>query len=93
VPVPASWEVWSGAIWYNPVGMRSRTLQEPPVERREYQDNPDVRYQPFPELMPEEQDVYADHDGYKREHVHHGSCLSSHRFLLLCVAVVEQEQR
>ena len=37
-----------------------------------------------PELVPEEQDVHADHDGYQREHVKHYGCLSSHRSCLLC---------
>ena len=35
-------------------------------------------------MVPEEQDVHADHDGYQGEHVKHDGCLSSHRFLLLC---------
>src|SRR5580693_6508245 len=41
---------------------RSWTLQEPEIERRKYQDNTDVHQQPSPELVPEEQDVHADHD-------------------------------
>src|SRR5215813_10924913 len=65
-------------------GRRSWTLQEPPIERPEYQDNSDVYYQPLPEVVPEEQDVHADHDGYQREHVKRDCCLSSHRFVLLC---------
>ncbi len=60
--------------------LRSWTLQEPEIERREDQDNSDVYYQPLPELVPEEQDVHADHDGYQREHVKHDGCLSSHRY-------------
>jgi hypothetical protein len=60
------------------------TLQEPEIERREYQDNSNIRYQPLPEVMPEEQDVHADHDGYQREHVKHDGRLSSHRLVLLC---------
>src|SRR6266446_3454846 len=63
--------------------LRSWTLQEPQIERREHEDNSDVYYQPLPEVVPEEQDVHADHDGYQREHVKHDGCLSSHRFLLL----------
>jgi hypothetical protein len=65
--------------------LHSWTLQEPEIKRSEYEDNSDVYYQPFPELVPEEQDVHADHDGYQREHVKRGSCWSSHRFVLLCV--------
>jgi len=63
---------------------RSWPLQEPQIERREYQDDPDVCHQPRPEVVPEEQDVHADHDSYHREHVKHDGCLSSHCFLLLC---------
>src|SRR5450755_262254 len=59
-------------------------LQEPEIERREHQDNSDVYYQPLPELVPEEQDVHADHDGNQREHVKHDGCLSSHRSCVLC---------
>ena len=65
-------------------GHISWTLQEPQTERREHQDDPDVYYQPLPELVPEEKDVHADHDGYQREHVKHDGCLSSHRSFLLC---------
>jgi hypothetical protein len=62
---------------------RSCSLQEPQIERREHQDNPDVYHQALPEPMPEEQDVHADHDGYQREHVKHDACLPSHRSTLL----------
>src|SRR5271166_5639669 len=62
---------------------RSCSLQEPQVERREHQDNPDVYHQALPEPMPEEQDVHADHDGYQREYVQNHACLPSHRSTLL----------
>jgi hypothetical protein len=62
---------------------RSCSLQEPQIERREHQDNPDVYHQALPEPMPEDQDVHADHDGYQREHVKHDACLPSHRSTLL----------
>jgi hypothetical protein len=65
---------------------RSWTLQEPQIESPEHQDNSDVYYQPRPEVMPEEQDIHADHDGYQREHVKRDGCRSSHRFVLLCAA-------
>ena len=64
--------------------LRSWTLQKPPIERREYQDNSDVYHQTRPEVMLEEQDVHADHDAYHREHVKYADCRSSHRFVLLC---------
>ena len=62
--------------------LRSRTLQEPQIERPEYQDNSDVYYQPLPEVVLEEQDVHADHDGYQRKHVKHDGCLFAHGFVL-----------
>ena len=64
--------------------LRSWTLQEPQIERPEYQDDPDVYCQSLPEVVPEEQDVHADHDGYQSQHVQHNRCLSSHCFVLLC---------
>jgi len=36
-------------------------LQEPEIERPEHQDDPDVGHQPLPEVVPEEQDVHANH--------------------------------
>jgi hypothetical protein len=57
-------------------------LQEPEVEGPEYQNYSDVGDQPGPELMPEEQDVHADHDGYQRKHVKHDSCPTSHRLIV-----------
>ena len=62
---------------------RSRTLQEPQIECRKYQDNSDVNDQPIPEVVPEEQDVHADHDGYHRDHVKRGGYPVSHRFILV----------
>jgi hypothetical protein len=35
-------------------------------------------------VVPEEQDVNADHDGYQRDHVQHDGRLPPHRFVLLC---------
>ena len=63
--------------------LRSCSLQEPQIERREHQDNPDVYHQALPEPMPEEQDVHADHDGHQHEHAKHDDCLPSHRSTLL----------
>ena len=54
--------------------------QEP--ARREHKNDPDVDYQPLQEVVPEEQDVHADHDGYQREHVQHDACLSCHDLVL-----------
>ncbi len=72
--------------------LRSWTLQEPQIERPEHQNNSDVCYQPLREVVPEEQDVHADHDGYERERVKHDGCLSSHR-LSMCQAQGFREGR
>ena len=66
--------------------LRSWTLQEPQIDRRKNQDNSDVNDQPIPELVPEEQDVHADHEGYHREHVKREGYPVSHRFILVCTA-------
>jgi hypothetical protein len=42
---------------------------EPQVEGREYQDNPDIHYQAFPEKVSEEDEINADNNGYHRDHV------------------------
>jgi hypothetical protein len=42
-------------------------LQEPEIERPEHQDDPGVGHHRLPELVPEEQDVHANHDDYHRE--------------------------
>jgi hypothetical protein len=61
---------------------------EPQIERPEHHNNSNVRYQPFPEPVPEEQDVHADHDGYQCQHVKHGDCPFSHPSLLLRAALL-----
>jgi hypothetical protein len=48
---------------------RSRTLEEPQIETGKYQNNSDIHCQPCPELVPEEQNIHANHNGYQREHV------------------------
>jgi hypothetical protein len=63
--------------------LRSWTLQEPQIECRKYQDNAGVHDQPIPEVVPEEQDVHADHDGYHRKHVKRDGYPVSHRFILV----------
>jgi hypothetical protein len=62
------------------------TLQELQVHAREYQDDSDIYHQTQPQVVPQEQDVHADYDGYHREYVEHDGYLSSHRFVLLCAA-------
>ena len=61
-------------------------MQEPEIERPEYQDNPDVCCQALPEVVLEEQDVKGDHHGHHRKHVEHDGRLSSHRYVLMSCA-------
>ncbi len=71
----------------------SWTLREHEVDGREDQHDPDVHYQPRPELVPEEYDIHADHDSDQRKDVKRDACLASHQFLLLCAIPAEQELR
>ena len=70
----AGWVLNKGQFRSVLLRLRSWTLQEPQIERREHQDNSDVHYQPLPEPVPEEQNVHADHDSYQHEHVKHDGC-------------------
>jgi len=60
----------------------ARSFQDFQVEHAERQHNPDVDYQALPQLMPEEQDVDAHHDGYERQHVKHDASLPAHHCTL-----------
>jgi len=73
--------------------LRRLRFKERQIERREHQDNSDVHHQPRPELVPEEQDVHADHNAYQREHVKYDGSLSAHLSFLLRAAGVEPERR
>lgn len=47
-------------------------IVEPQVEGYENHDDANVPNQSSPKVVPEEQDVDADNDAYKRKHVDHG---------------------
>jgi hypothetical protein len=49
-----------------------RVPQESQVEGNKHQDNADVRYQPFPESIPEEQHICTDDNSYHRQNVKRG---------------------
>src|ERR1019366_2069357 len=53
----------------------------------------DVYHQPLNNVVPEEQDFHADHDGYQRQHVRHGDCLCSHRSNLLNLTMSPDSNR
>jgi hypothetical protein len=59
-------------------GNCSSSLYESQIESCEYQYNSYVRDQPFPKLTPEEQEIYADDDGYQQHDVKHDNYLSFH---------------
>jgi hypothetical protein len=41
-------------------------LQKPEIEGDKHQDNTDVHDQPFPESIPEEQEIYSYNNGYQQ---------------------------
>jgi hypothetical protein len=56
-------------------------LKESQIEGCKHQKDSDVHHQPFPEMVPEDQDIYSDDDGYHR-HGNHRSChCDLHRIL------------
>jgi hypothetical protein len=48
------------------------------VESCEHQDNANIHYQPRPDLISEEHEIYTDYDGDHRHHVKDDSYLSAH---------------
>ncbi|HTW28900.1 MAG TPA: hypothetical protein VME92_17370 [Acetobacteraceae bacterium] len=43
--------------------------QEPQIKGRKHQDDPDVNDQPFPESIPEEQEIHTDDNGDQHHNV------------------------
>jgi hypothetical protein len=61
-----------------------RMLQKSQIEGREQQDDADVRHQPFPEAVLEEQQIHTNDNDYQRRHVKHdgrSSCHFDHPFI------------
>jgi len=48
------------------------------IEAAEHQDDSDIHYQPFPELVSEEREIYTDDNGRHRHHVKRDRYLSAH---------------
>src|SRR5580700_6967691 len=63
----------------------SWTPEESQVESCEHQDNANIHYQPFPESVSEEHEIYTDYDGRHRHHVEHHDYLSAHFSLILAL--------
>ena len=61
----------------------SSSLYESQIESYEHQDNSDVRDQPSPELTFEEQEIYANDDGYPQHQVKADNYVSFHVILSL----------
>ena len=59
-------------------GNCSSSLYESQIESYEHQDNSYVHDQPFPKLTLEEEEIYADDDGYQQEYVKEDNYLSFH---------------
>ena len=59
----------------NAIAPCSWTPEESQVESCEHQDNANIHYQPFPESVSEEHEIYTDYDGCHRHHVKHDSYL------------------
>jgi hypothetical protein len=58
--------------------LQSWRLEESQIESPEHQDNANIHYQPFPESVSEESEIYTDYNGYHRQHVKHDGYLSAH---------------
>jgi hypothetical protein len=54
-------------------------FEESQVEGCKHQNDSDVHHQSIPEIVPEDQDIQSDDDGYHRHHVRHGNHRSGHR--------------
>jgi hypothetical protein len=55
-----------------------RLLEKSQIECREHHDNADVRYQPFPYMMPEEQQVYTNDNCNHYHSVKHAKHVPCH---------------
>jgi hypothetical protein len=54
------------------------TPEETQVESREHQDQADIHDQPFPEAIPEEQNIHANDDGGHYHHTKRDGWRSAH---------------
>jgi hypothetical protein len=56
----------------------SWTFQKSEVKGGEYQHDSYIHRQPFPELVPEEQEIYTDDNGWQQQYVKYGGRLRLH---------------
>jgi hypothetical protein len=52
--------------------------EESQVESSEHQDNANIHYQPFPESVSKEQQIYADYNDCHHHHIKHDKYLFAH---------------
>jgi hypothetical protein len=57
---------------------RSWKHEESQVESSEHQDNANIHYQPLPEAVSEEDEIYTDYNSCHRQHVKHSNHPSVH---------------
>jgi hypothetical protein len=58
--------------------LRSWRHEKSQVESSEHQNNANIHYQPFPESVSEEHEIYTNYNGYHCRHVKHYSDPSVH---------------
>jgi hypothetical protein len=61
-----------------PTLVAHHSAEESQVESCEHQDNSNIHYQPFPESVSEETEIYTHYNGYHRHRVKHTRYLSAH---------------
>jgi hypothetical protein len=67
-----------GSPHHHSLPRRSWSPKESQVEGYEDQDDVDIHYQPFPQSISEEHEIYSDYKGCHRHHVKRDSYLSAH---------------
>lgn len=66
----------TGIVYVNHSAWRSWSPEESQVESYEDQDDANIHYQPFPESISEEHEIYSDYKGCHRHRVKHAAtCL------------------
>lgn len=53
-------------------------LEKSEVKGAEYQDDPYIHNQSFPERIPEEQEIYPDDNGRQQQYIKYGGHADSH---------------
>jgi hypothetical protein len=59
-------------------GITLWVIEKSQIEGRKHQNDSDIHDQSFPEMIPEDQDIEGDDNGYHRNQVRHGNSRSCH---------------